>query len=81
MSDFSSGPHKGQAAQGVKPKTTAAAMALAKSQAYQDAADAKSTLKAYASDFAHFEAWCKTHGFPAANPDPAIVGAYLAAAG
>lgn len=61
--------------------TAAAAIALSKSQAYQDAADAKSTLKAYASDFAHFGAWCKKHGFPAAEPDPAIVGAYLAAAG
>jgi len=67
--------------QGVRPKTATAAIALAKSQAYQDAADAESTLKAYASDLAHFEAWCKKHGFPAAEPDPAIVGAYLAAAG
>src|SRR5215469_15465332 len=83
MSDFSSGRRKRQAAKspGVKPKTAAAAIALAKSQAYQDAADAKSTLKAYASDFAHFEAWCKKHGFPSTEPDPTIVGAYLAAAG
>ena len=83
MSDFSSGPRKRQIAKspGVKPKTAAAAIALAKSQAYQDAADAKSTLKAYASDFAHFEAWCKKHGFQSTEPDPAIVGAYLAAAG
>jgi integrase len=81
MSDFSSGPRKRQAAQGVKPKTAAAAIALAKSQAYQDAADAKSTLKAYASDFAHFAAWCKKHGFSSTEPDPAVVGAYLAAAG
>lgn len=67
--------------QAAAPRKATAAIALAKSQAYQDAADAPSTLKAYASDFAHFEAWCKSHGFPAAEPDPAIVGAYLAAAG
>jgi hypothetical protein len=28
-----------------------------------------------------FEAWCKAQGFSAAEPDPTIVGAYLAAAG
>jgi integrase len=66
---------------GAKPKTAAAAIALAKSQAYQDAADAPSTLKAYASDVAIFQAWCKAQGFSATEPDPAIVGAYLAAAG
>jgi integrase len=83
MNDFSSSPHKRRAAkpQAVKPKTAAAAIVLAKSQAYQDAADAQSTLKAYASDFAHFEAWCNKHGFPSTEPDPAITGAYLAAAG
>ena len=81
MSDLLSGARKRQSQpQGVKPKTTAAAIALAKSQAYQDAADAPGTLKAYASDVAHFEAWCKAQGF-AAEPDPTVVGAYLAAAG
>ena len=62
----------------MKPKTAAAAIALAKSQAYQDAADAPGTLKAYASDVVHFEAWSKAQGFSAAEPDPTIVGAYLA---
>ncbi len=82
MKEFLSGAHRRQAANGQDAvPTAAAAIALAKSQAYQDAADAESTLKAYASDFAHFEAWCKKHGFPAMEPDPAIVGAYLAAAG
>ena len=33
--------------QGAKPPTARAAMALAKSQAYQDAADASATLRAY----------------------------------
>src|SRR5208337_1414685 len=82
MNNHLPGARKRQAKpQGVKPRTAAAAIALAKSQAYQDAADAPGTLKAYASDVAHFEAWCKVQGFSAAEPDPTIVGAYLAAAG
>ena len=39
---------------GAKPPAPRAAMALAISQAYQDAADAPSTLKAYAADLAHY---------------------------
>ena len=56
-------------------------MALAKSQEYQDAADAPSTLRAYAGDFANFRAWCEKHGFTPMPATPEIVGAYLAAAG
>jgi integrase len=56
-------------------------MALAKSQAYQDAADAASTLRAYAADLTNFEAWCAKHGFIAMPATPEVVGAYLAAAG
>jgi integrase len=66
---------------GAKPPTPRAAMALAKSQEYQDAADAPSTLRAYAGDLAHYKAWCERHGFRAMPATPAIVGAYLAAAG
>jgi len=57
------------------------AMALAKSQAYQDAADAPSTLRAYGSDVKNFEAWCKRNGLTAFPATAEIVGAYLAAAG
>ncbi len=67
--------------QGTKPPTARAAMALAKSQAYQDAADSSATLRAYAADLANFEAWCGKHGFRAMPATPEIVGAYLAAAG
>ena len=67
--------------QGAKPLTARAAMALAKSQAYQDAADSSATLRAYAADLANFEAWCGKHGFQAMPATPEIVGAYLAAAG
>ena len=56
-------------------------MALAKAQAYQDAADAPSTLRAYAADLKNFEAWCARHGFQALPAAPDVVGAYLAAAG
>ena len=57
------------------------AMALAKSQAYQDAADAPSTLRAYASDVANYEAWSHRNGLTAFPASPEVVGAYLAAAG
>jgi len=43
--------------EGTKPPTARAAMALAKSQAYQDAADAPATLRAYAADLASYKAW------------------------
>lgn len=58
-----------------------AALALAKSQAYQDAADAPATLRAYATDLANYSAWCAQHGFTAMPAAPEVIGAYLAAAG
>ena len=61
--------------------TPPAAMALAKSKAYQDAADAPATLKAYATDWANFNAWCCKHGFTPMPATPEVIGAYLAAAG
>ena len=61
--------------------TPRAAMALAKSKAYQDAADAPATLKAYATDWANFYAWCIKHGFTPMPATPEVVGAFLAAAG
>ena len=64
-----------------KPPNARIAMALAKSQAYQDAADAPATLRAYASDVANFETWCQRNGLTAFPATPDVVGAYLAAAG
>ena len=61
--------------------TPRAAMALAKSKAYQDAADAPATLRAYATDWANFNAWCTKHGFTPMPATPEVVGAFLAAAG
>jgi integrase len=56
-------------------------MLLAKSRAYQDAADAPATLRAYGADYAAFAAWCAKHEFVAMPATPETVGAYLAAAG
>jgi integrase len=67
--------------QGAKPPIARAAMALTKSRAYQDAADAPATLRAYASDLANYKVWCEKHGFQPMPADPDVVGAYLAAAG
>ena len=50
---------------GARPPTARKAMALAKSKAYQDGADAEATLRAYATDVANFEAWCAKYGFTA----------------
>lgn len=66
---------------GEKPPAPRAALALAKSKAYQAAADAPATLRAYATDLAHFKAWCEAHGFEPMPATPETVGAYLAAAG
>jgi integrase len=64
-----------------KPPSASAAMALAKAQSYQDAADAPSTLRAYATDLRNYETWCERHGFLALPAAAEVVGAYLAAAG
>jgi integrase len=66
---------------GARPPTARKAMALAKSKAYQDGADADATLRAYATDVANFHAWCAKYGFTAMPATPETVGAYLAAAG
>ena len=59
---------------GAKPPAPRAAIALAKSQAYQDAADAPATLRAYATDLANYKAWCDRHGFVAMPATPEVVG-------
>ena len=41
---------------GQKPPAPRAALALAKSEAYQSSADAPATLRAYAADLANFNA-------------------------
>jgi len=66
---------------GAKPLSPRAAIALAKSQDYQDAADAASTLRSYAGDLTNYKDWCEKHGFTPMPATPEVVGAYLAAAG
>src|ERR1700735_1467280 len=66
---------------GAKPPAPRAAIALAKSHAYEDAADAPATLRAYAADLANYKAWCDRHRFVAIPATAEVVGAYLAAAG
>jgi hypothetical protein len=57
---------------GARPPAPRAAMALAKSRAYQDAADASATLRAYATDLANYKAWCDRHGFVATACAPGL---------
>ena len=63
------------------PQRGQAALLLAKSRSYQDAADATSTRKAYGSDFKRFKGWCAANGFEVDVIVPETVGAYLAASG
>ena len=46
-------------------RSARAAIGLAKSQAYQDAAYAPATLRAYATDLANYKAWCDRRSFVA----------------
>ena len=74
MADAFTAARKRQLARlgGARPPAPRATIALAKSQAYQDAADAPATLRAYATDLTNYKAWCDRHGFVAmpATPEP-----------
>jgi integrase len=59
--------------------TPLAAAALAAAKAYARDALAPETLRAYASDWAHFTAWCQAAGCAPLPAEPAAVAAYLAA--
>jgi integrase len=67
--------------EGQPPLSLKAARSLARSQAYQSAADASSTLRAYKTDLANFKAWCVERNLDPMPSTPEIVGAYLADAG
>src|SRR3984957_11335843 len=58
---------------GAKPPTARASIALAKSPAYQDAAGAPATLRAYATDLANYRTWCDRHGFQPMPAPPEVV--------
>ena len=68
-------------ADGAPPLTLKAARSLARSQAYQSAADAPATLRAYKADLANFKAWCQERDLIPMPSAPEVVGAYLADAG
>ena len=70
-----------RASSGDQPPTARAALAAAKAKAYQAAADAPATLRAYVADLANFKAWCHAHSLQPMPASPETVGAYLAAAG
>jgi integrase len=67
--------------EGQPPLSLKAARSVARSQAYQSAADASSTLRAYKADLANFKAWCVERNLDPMPSAPEIVGAYLADAG
>ncbi|HRO00421.1 MAG TPA: tyrosine-type recombinase/integrase [Nitrobacter sp.] len=46
---------------------------------YVEAASSTNTRRAYASDWKHFEAWCRRQDLPPLPPDPQIVGLYITA--
>lgn len=59
--------------------TPLAAEALAAAHAYSRDALAPETLRAYATDWAHFTTWCHVAGCAPLPAEPAAVAAYLAA--
>jgi hypothetical protein len=61
------------------PPTQMASDALAAAKAYARQALAPETLRAYATDWAAFTAWCRAAGCAPVPAEPAAVAAYLAA--
>jgi hypothetical protein len=59
--------------------TAVAVEALAAARAYARDALAPETKRAYATDWAHFTAWCQAAGCTPLPAEPAAVAAYLAA--
>lgn len=60
-------------------QTAVATEALAAARAYARDALAPETLRAYATDWAHFTSWCRAAGCAPLPAEPAAVAAYLAA--
>jgi integrase len=56
-----------------------AAEAWAQAEGYARASRASATRRAYRSDWAHFEAWCRQTKVATLPASPTVVGAYLAA--
>ena len=56
---------------------TALATLAEEARAFVGAAKAPATLRAYRSDWAHFQAWCGAHGADALPASPETVALYL----
>src|SRR5207245_5562239 len=57
--------------------TTALAALAEEARVFVGAAKAPATLRAYRSDWAHFEVWCAAHGADALPAAPETVALYL----
>jgi integrase len=67
-------------AQGLQNGQLAHLEALAETaRDYARGAKAPATLRAYASDWRHYTAWCQRKGLDPLPPDPQVIGLYLAA--
>jgi integrase len=61
------------------PVSSEAVEAWAQAENYARASRALATRRAYRSDWAHFEAWCRKANVAALPASPTVVGVYLAA--
>jgi site-specific recombinase XerD len=53
------------------------ATTASRARGYIDASRSSATLRAYRSDWTHFEAWCDEHNLVALPAEPAVVAMYL----
>ena len=53
------------------------ATTASRTRSYIDASRSPATLRAYRSDWAHFQAWCDEHNLVALPAEPAVVAMYL----
>lgn len=51
----------------------------ARARDYVEAASSANTRRAYAADWRHFGAWCRSQNLPPLPPDPQVVGLYITA--
>jgi site-specific recombinase XerD len=59
------------------PASAAMGTLVERAEAFVRAAKSPATLRAYRSDWAHFEAWCQCHQLSALPAEPATVALYL----
>ena len=59
------------------PRFVELATTASRARSYIDASRSPATLRAYRSDWAHFESWCSEHNLVALPAEPAVVAMYL----